>query len=81
MKTKLTLRLDDDLIVAAKREAASRRTSLSRMVADYFQGIRARNRPAGAPNLGPVTSQLIGIAKGSKADEKDYREHLIRKHS
>jgi hypothetical protein len=34
--TKLTLRMDERLIEVAKRHAAARETSVSRMVAAYF---------------------------------------------
>jgi len=37
MKSKLTLRLDDDLKERAKRLASERGTSVSRLVEDYFR--------------------------------------------
>jgi hypothetical protein len=80
MKTKLTLRLDEELIEVAKEEAATRGVSISQMVANFFKGLRAQKKSTEPPQFGPITSQLIGIAKGAKLDEKDYREHLVKKY-
>lgn len=78
METKLTLRLDGQLIESAKAEARRRGTSLSEMVADYFRGIHARDtQRAGLP---PVTASLVGVLQGGKADRAQYRRHLEEKH-
>ena len=42
MKSKLTLRLDDDLKEQAKRFAADHGTSVSQLVEDYFRLLQAR---------------------------------------
>ena len=80
MKTKLTLRLEERLIAVAKQEAAARGTSVSLIVANFFNGLGSRKNAAGPAKFGPITSQLIGIAKGAKMDEKNYREHLVKRH-
>ena len=46
MNTKLTLRLDEDLIRAAKRYAGNSGKSVSQLVADYFAVIDADLAPA-----------------------------------
>jgi hypothetical protein len=79
METKLTLRLDEDLIGVAKEEAARRGTSVSKMVAGYFRGIRVLDRTSSAP-LPPVTSALLGSLRKTKAGESDYRKHLEEKY-
>ena len=79
MQTKLTLRLDQQLIDVAKKTAAKRGISVSRMVANYFAGLRQVNRQEGK-QLPPLTASLIGVVKGTHPDEKSYREHLARKH-
>jgi hypothetical protein len=82
METKLTLRLDDELIESAKREARNRGTSVSQMVADYFRGIQSRKtspRDSRKP-LPPVTASLHGSLKGHKLDRTDYRRYLEEKH-
>ncbi len=78
METKLTLRLDGDLIENAKDEARKRGTSLSQMVADYFRGIRAHKNSA--KGLPPVTASLLGALKGLKPDRSQYRRHLEEKY-
>jgi len=75
MDTKLTLRLDEELIVRAKTEARKRGSSLSRMVADYFRGITARRKVGALP---PVTSKLLGSLRGSGT--ANYRRHLEEKY-
>lgn len=77
METKLTLRLDQGLIKNAKKEARSRGTSLSQMVADYFRGIDARGKSRAS--LPPVTASLAGALKDKKLDRAQYRRHLEEK--
>lgn len=79
MKTKLTLRLEENLIAAAKAEAGACGVSLSQMVANFFKGLCARKNATAS--LGPATSRLLGMARHAQLDEKDYRERLARKHS
>lgn len=92
--TKLTLRLDAQLIARAKTYASLQDRSLSQLVADYFAhlapaaaqgGLRkpaAVRRPAG-----PITAGLRGTlaAQGKRAkarlpDHDDYRAHLEKKY-
>lgn len=78
MQTKLTLRLDDELIKAAKQHARQAGCSVSQMVSDYFAAIAsAESRPA---TLAPKVSQLMGALEGAGVDETDYRAHLERKY-
>ena len=78
MNTKLTLRLDDELIRAAKRHAERSGTSVSKLVADYFALIDAE-APKG-PELTPRVRALFGSLSGSPVDERDHRAHLEQKH-
>ena len=90
MQTKLTLRLERDLIKAAKQYADARGTSVSKLVADYFAALTqpADTQPADADwkaSLSPVTRGLIGLARpapGREAlGEDDYYRYLEAKHS
>lgn len=78
MNTKLTLRMDESLIAAAKDYAAKHGSSVSQMVANYFAalGQKTTDRAALAKvdatcpendnwkqELGPFTRSLLGIAK------------------
>ncbi|MBC7292681.1 MAG: hypothetical protein H5T84_01015, partial [Thermoleophilia bacterium] len=57
---KLSLRLDEELIRSAKRHSARTGKSVSRLVADYFALIEARD--AGAPTkLTPRVRSLVGV--------------------
>jgi len=82
MATKLTLRMDETLIEEAKKEARRRGTSVSRLVAEYFERLeRLRDRRGqGEDDLPPITRRLRGIAAGSDLTEEDYRRHLEEKH-
>ncbi|TVR65524.1 MAG: antitoxin [Candidatus Competibacteraceae bacterium] len=79
MNTKLTLRLDDGLIRSAKRHSAKSGKSISRLVADYFTLLVAREDAADT-ELTPRVRSLLGALSGAAIDEQDYRRHLENKH-
>lgn len=79
MQTKLTLRLDQELIDVAKKTAADRGVSVSRIVANYFAGLRQVSRRE-SERLAPLTASLLGVIQGVPPDKKAYRNHLERKH-
>ena len=79
MNTKLTLRLDDELIASAKRHSAKAGKSVSRLVADYFALIDADDTLR-ASDLTPRVRSLLGSLANASVDEADYRAHLERKH-
>jgi hypothetical protein len=76
--TKLTLRMDEDLIEQGKRVARERGKSVSRLVSDYFELLAQESTEE--PSLPPVTRSLLGIAAGSRLDEEDFRRHQMEKH-
>ena len=79
MNTKLTLRMDDALVQQAKIQAAQRGKSVSRMFGEFVASLGRR----GPDNLRlpPVTGSLLGVMKGHRVSEKDYKNHLREKHS
>jgi hypothetical protein len=84
MATKLTLRMDERLIAAAKRQAAERGTSVSRMVASYVEVLEAleagdRTR-VDAPEPSHRVRALVGVLPNEPDPEAAYRAHLERKH-
>lgn len=79
MNTKLTLRLDEELIRDAKRYSAKSGKSLSQLVADYFTLIGAHERAADT-ELTPRVRGLLGALSGAPADERDCLRHLEDKH-
>ncbi len=79
MNTKLTLRLDDELIRGAKRYAAESGKSLSRLVGDYFALIVA-GESTPPPERSPRIRSLAGALKGATVTGGDYRRHLEDKY-
>lgn len=59
--TKLTLSADADIIAAAKRTAARKHTSVSRMFARFI--IALQESPAKTVSIGPVTQRASGLVK------------------
>ncbi len=79
MQTKLTLRLEDELIEQAKSYAAQAGKSVSQVVADYFRILTTeKTRPTTTST--PITMSLRGLLRDSKFDEKDYKKYLEEKH-
>lgn len=94
--TKLTLRLDAQLIARAKSYASLQDRSLSQLVADYFAHLApaaaqgGSHKPAAVRRpAGPITAGLRGVlapaaqgkrAKARLSDRDDYRAHLEKKY-
>ncbi len=90
MQTKLTLRLERNLIESAKAYADARGTSVSQLVAAYLDAL---TRPSSTvsldeawkEDLSPITRQLVGLGRpdpgATEVDEAAYREHIEAKHS
>ena len=79
MNTKLTLRMDDNLIASAKEYSAKTGKSLSRIVADFFEIIR-NEKLKREHQLTPTVKSLKGAMKGSQIDEKIYKKYLEEKY-
>jgi len=79
MLTKLTLRMDDDLIKSAKEYSAQTGKSVSRIVADLFEMIK-NEKIKGEEGLTPAVRSLKGVLKGKQVDEKDYHNYLEEKY-
>ncbi|HEX5474308.1 MAG TPA: DUF6364 family protein [Vicinamibacterales bacterium] len=73
--SKLTLSVDEKVVRGAKRYAAARGTSVSRLVERYLDLL---SKPSGAGNPTPVLRLLRGAARGATADA--HRRHLSRKY-
>ena len=80
MLTKLTLRMDDNLIESAKEYSSQTGKSVSRIVADLFEIIKNEKIKKEAP-LTPTVRSLRGILKGKPLGEKDYKKYLEEKYS
>lgn len=78
MQSKLTLRMDDQLIESAKAYSAQSGKSISRIVADLFTLMQQQSRGIEEP-LPPTVKSLKGILKGHQVDEGDYHQYLDEK--
>jgi len=78
MNTKLTLRLDEDVIRRAKEYSQEVGKPVSRLVEDYFRAVTAPAKPM--EDLPPLVKSLRGCIEGSGVDEDDYRRYLEEKY-
>ena len=79
MNSKLTLRLDKNLIESAKKYSARTGKSLSRIVTDLFSVIAIKLGEKES-SITPGISSLKGILKNRELSENDYKEHLEDKY-
>lgn len=82
MDSKLTLKLDKEVIEKAKLYAQHRGVSLSRVVESYFLGLTRDEEPRERPLTG-IVAELAGLLEGKEVDtsKESYAEHLTRKYS
>jgi hypothetical protein len=78
MQTKLTLRLDDQLVKQAKTYAEKSGKSVSQLVADYFSLLNAS--ASSKSEMTPSVRRLKGVLKKSKAEVQDYQKYLEEKY-
>ena len=79
MQSKLTLRMDDNLIESAKAWSAQSGKSISRIVADLFTLMQQQEGRNGQEEITPTVKSLQGILKGHQVDEAEYRNYLAEK--
>jgi len=77
MYTKLTLRLDDQLIDKAKRHAEQTGRSVSSLVAGFFAALDIQEPRV---RTTPRVRSLRGVLAGAQVSEQDYYRHLEEKH-
>lgn len=85
MDSKLTLKLNKNIIEKAKEYAASKEKSLSRLIESYLKSLVDTEKDIAnesADNVTPFVKSLrIGKSVPNNLDDKNiYREHLERKH-
>lgn len=78
MDTKLTLRLDSNVIGRAKRYARSHNTSLSRMIESYLDSVTQQDNNSEMPEITPLVESLSGVIHLSPDFDykKEYRDNL-----
>jgi len=80
METKLTLKLNKDIIDHAKTYAKEHNISLSKLIENYLQTVTLkRSRKI---EISPLVESLTGVIDLSGKDyQKDYTEFLSKKYS
>ncbi len=82
METKLTLKLDKEIIQQAKEYALSKKLSLSKIVEAYLQSLAKEKKVNDDIEISPFVKSLSsGINIHTDLDyKKEYADHLIEKY-
>ena len=82
METKLTLRLNDNVIKRAKIYARTHKISLSKMIESYLDGITKHKEEDKRISITPLVDSLSGVIDlPSDFDhKKEYRDHIEKKY-
>jgi hypothetical protein len=80
MDTKLTLKLDKEIINQAKLYAESRKISLSKLIEIYLHLLTKESSEK--DNISPLVESLSGVIELPKNydDKDDYSEYLTQKY-
>jgi len=70
--------MDETLVRKAKSEAKRRGKSVSRMVSEFIDSLDAPR--SNKREMPPVTASLLGLLKGRRLSEADYKKHLREKY-
>jgi hypothetical protein len=81
MDTKLTIKLDNDVISRAKRYAQHRKTSLSKMIESYLDTVTKPD--SDDIEITPLVKSLSGVITLPEGFDykKDRTDYLIKKYS
>jgi len=80
MDSKLTLKLNENIIQQAKQYAKSNNISLSRMIENYLQALTSTNKTT--IKTSPLVESLTGVIDLKEEDlQQDYTDFLTKKHS
>ncbi len=79
MQTKLTLRLEKQLVELAKEYASAQGKSVSKMVADYFMLLN-KTQDTQSDQFTPIAQSLKGSLGTTQMDESDYKKYLEEKY-
>ncbi len=82
METKLTLRLNDNVIKRAKDYARNHKISLSKLIESYLDSITKQKEEGKKISITPLVESLSGVID-LPADfdyKKEYRDYLAEKY-
>ncbi len=82
METKLTLRLNDNVIERAKLYARSHEISLSKMIESYLDSLTKEKKEEVKTPITPLVTSLSGVIKLPSDFEykKEYRDYITEKY-
>ena len=82
METKLTLRLNDDVIERAKIYAKSQRISLSKIIEAYLDSLTREKEKNRKTPITPLVESLSGVIElpPDFNYKKEYGDYLTEKH-
>ena len=82
METKLTLRLNDQIIEKAKIYARSHKISLSKMIESYLDSLTNQNEKEKNKLITPFVESLSGVIDlpSDFDNKKEYRDFLDKKY-
>ncbi|KGE73221.1 DUF6364 family protein [Spirochaeta lutea] len=81
MSTKLTLRLDEDIIEKAKIYASKNNTSLSSLTEQLYKTLIYKNEEPNISDLNAhITSKYKGIIHTTINDDQIKQKYLMEKH-
>jgi hypothetical protein len=76
MKSKLTLRIEEELIEKIKKFSKEKGYSVSKLVESYFKSLTGEEKE----ELTPTVKKLKGLLKNKNVKEEDYKKHLQDKY-
>ena len=80
MQTKLTLRIESDIISDAKEMAQRQGKSISRVFSDYITSVTSKEKRRSKKFKSPMSESLRGSLKGLGAQKTDYVGYLEEKY-
>ena len=82
MDTKLTLQLNKAIIERAKTYAATKKTSLSKLIEAYLDSITAKEKQEETKEISPLVKSLSGIITlpEDASHKESYSDHLAKKY-
>jgi len=82
MDTKLTLKLNQEVIEKAKKYASDKKMSLSRIIESYLQSLTSEKKSKDDFEISPfIKSMATGVSIPNNLDyKKEYSDYLMEKY-
>jgi hypothetical protein len=82
METKLTLRMDENVIERAKIYARNHKISLSKMIESYFNSLTETNENSTEIKISELVESISGVIQvpNDFDDKNEYRNYLDEKY-